>query len=303
MSEVKIKAGYCFETDAREPADYAVKKRDEAHQNHHYFCISKDCAAPLRPAHWHETGVAWYRTDATKPDHKHVISCAYGALNGAGASVTRNHTPHRADQTQRVIVPNLLGEGILQRINSWPEHAPPTRDQIALMAAKAKLLPIPGNLEEVVTAHERVKGERSEYGLTINGRLTNYAAGFSWLWDIPPPPWKPEDWKQNIVTAYCKVNSGQRAGIWFVNVSPSSKGKYAGSGLRLSLMVRADDLAVDPKKKQYESFLAAAAITGQTVKLYWQGDAPAESQRGFTLTGPRPISARFALRQIPSPRS
>ena len=128
-----------------------IQKKD-----HHYFCISDGCAFPLVPAHWHETGVAWYRSEPVTPIHNHVLTCSHRLASGAGASIARNEIGRRIDISQRVLVPTILDKIEMEKVRAWPNATPPTREQIAAQAAKAKQFQLSGDIEDVVDAYEKI---------------------------------------------------------------------------------------------------------------------------------------------------
>lgn len=287
-----IDKAFCWETQAIEPADYAVQKRDVEEKRHHYFCISKDCAFPIIPAHWHETGVAWYRSEPVTESHNHIVSCPQRLVSGAGASIAGGK-PFDRDTTRRVIVPNVLDKLELENIVPWPTDNPPSRKQIAELAAKAKRFSISGDIEDVVNAYVRIRGERADYPLEVNGNPSNYNRAFPWVWNLKMP-WAREEWGQHIVRSYCSVKNGtMREGLWFLDViAPRSMPQ-------ISMTIRREAIASDPKKAFLPDFLDAAVRAKRVVQLFWHGPPPQNGKTHEILGAGRPMNSCFAIRDTP----
>jgi hypothetical protein len=292
---VKIPSAYCFEIDAISPGDIAVYNRDHNKLSYHYFCASKDCAFPVKPFHTHSTGVAWFTSMPIAGGYNHITGCPHRV--GTSADDYEGPSgPYEPDESERFIVPTVLRIQKEKLIRQWSNKNPPSREEIAIWASKAKQAPVYGDLETVINAYETIKkGERPNYKIYIDNNKHPYNEAVQWIGDLPRP-WNVEEWNKHIVLFYCSVVVGKVPGVFFLNAHLREKDSQ--QAVRTSCTVRMKDKTNDLQRKHLSSLLEQAAAKRERVKLYWKGPMPAANERGFVLTGDDNAGSCFAIRPL-----
>lgn len=191
------------------------------------------------------------------------------------------------------IIPNVLGFEHLPQ-NERYEFAPLEREQIRALARQAQHAPIPGTIEEVVSAYcSMPEQERLSASLSINNHSWNYHTAFSGLRTAVQNT-NSDFWKSHIVLFNVTFTAGNVPKFWFLESKTWVKlGNHEERPFKLT--VRPTYLA-DPEKEYLSQLLEG----NKEAILFWHGQLPTWNKRGYLLEPGDSASDSFALRSSPT---